>query len=80
MPFLALYPEAALMAFDNFTGDVEANAEAWIGFFGWFVDLVEALENLFVIGLVDANAEVLYAEVGVGFISDDLYNYVVSIW
>ena len=56
------------MAFDDFTGNVEADAEAWIGFFDWFVDLVKAVENLFVVGFVDADAKVLDAYEDVGFI------------
>ena len=67
------------MAFDDFTGDVEADAEAWIRFFDWLVDLVEALENLFVVGFVDANAEVLDTDKHVGFVCGDFYNYVVSV-
>ncbi len=60
--FAALEPDVAVMTFDDLARDVEADAEAGVGVDFGVAGAVEALEEVLVVGTVDADAEILYAD------------------
>ena len=58
-----------MVSSDDLAGDIQANAQSWIGFFLWISDLIEALKNFLVMSLGNANAEILHADDGLFLVS-----------
>lgn len=52
------------MSPDNLAGDVEANAETWVGLSLGISDLVEPLKNLVLVLFGNANPKILDAHMG----------------
>src|SRR5579875_2198793 len=60
LSLVALDPHFPVMAFDDLIGDVEADAQTGEGLFNRPRDLVKAFKNLLLVGLINADAEILY--------------------
>lgn len=67
LSFTALHPQASLMPLDDRTGNIESDAQSWVGFLLWFVDLIEPLEDALLVGLGDTYPKILHAHHDVFF-------------
>src|SRR5581483_650738 len=78
--FTTLYPQVPLMPLDDGAGNIEADAQSRVGFLGWFVDLIDPLEDALVIGLGDTNPKILHAHHDGFFMDCHAYHDPLGSW